>query len=309
MEALRVHADLLFSPSVHVTPLRLVPVVATIHDVMPAILPPDLVPGSRVLNALTRISAKLSHRILTDSLNSKNDLVEVYGVPPEKIKVVYIGYDRDLFSRSPANPVALIDLLNRFGIHRPYLIHHGAVHPRKNLVRLIQAYSLLLTRRPDVDMPLVLAGPLGWRHELIQAEAAKLPTRAQVIFTGALADEDLSMLVKGAELCIIPSLYEGFCLPLVEAMACGTPTIASRGSCIPEVSGGCLRYFDPHSVDEMACLMEEVIDDSDLRMDLSTKGSRRATDFSWERCAAETLSELAEVAGVSWATQSTETVC
>jgi len=299
-EAFRAQADLLFSPSVHVIPLGIVPVVATIHDVMPAVLPSELVPGRTILEAFTRMAAKFSKRILTDSEHSKKDLVEVYRLQPDKVKVVYIGYNREQFNSEPPNSTSLNSLTSRFGIRAPYLIHHGTVHPRKNLIRLIQAYSLLLRRRVDLDMPLVLAGPLGWRHELIQAEAAKLPDRRKVIFTGALRDADLAQLVKGATLSIIPSLYEGFCLPLVEAMACRTPTVASEASCIPEISGRCLRYFDPYNVDQIASVMQEVLEDSDLRSDLAEKGRRRASHFSWDRCARETLCELAEVAGVPW---------
>lgn len=300
LEAFRAQAHLLFSPSVHVTPVGIVPVVTTIHDVMPAVLPSEVVPGGRILTAFTRVAAKFSRHILTDSEHSKKDLVEIYRVPPDKVRVVYIGYDRELFNREAPNSVCLNNLFERFGICQPYLIHPGTVHPRKNLVRLIRAYSLLLRRRPDLNMPLVLAGPLGWHHELIQSEAAKLPPGGKVIFTETLSDADLALLVKGASLCIIPSLYEGFCLPLVEAMACGTPTIASEASCIPEISGGCLRYFDPHNVDQISSVMQEVLEDSDLQSELSEKGALRADYFSWDRCARETLVELARVTGGEW---------
>jgi glycosyltransferase involved in cell wall biosynthesis len=309
LEALRAHADLLFSPSAHVMPLGIVPVVATIHDVIPAVLPAELVPGSAILNAFTRAAAKFSRRILTDSEHSKKDLVEIFGVPPEKVTAVHLGYDRDVFNSKAPDPASLNNLLERFGIRQPYLIHHGTVHPRKNLVRLIHAYSLLLTRRPDLGMPLVLAGPLGWHHELIEAEAAKVPDGGIVIFTGTLPDADLSLLVKGAALCIIPSLYEGFCLPLVEAMACGIPTIASEASCIPEISGGCLRYFDPYDVEQISVVMQEVLEDSDLQSELSEKGVLQAHHFGWDRCARETLAELAGVAGRELVPKALDSAC
>lgn len=296
LAALRIGADLLFSPSVHATPVLAVPVVTTIHDVMPAVLPGELVPGRGLLNIFTRVAARFSRRILTDSEFSKNDIVRLYGVPPEKIKVVYLGFDRELFNKKPIEKPLLQRLCDRHGIRSPYLIHHGTVHPRKNLTRLIQAYSLILSRRADFDMPLVLAGPLGWRNEQIRAEAEKVHLPGNVVFTGALTDAELATLVKGAALCVVPSLYEGFCLPVIESMACGTPTIASQASCIPEVSGGCLRYFDPYSVGEIAALIEQVLDDSDLRENLSRKGAVTAAQFSWRQCARETLAELVEAA-------------
>ena len=112
----------------------------------------------------------------------------------------------------------------------------------------------------------------------------------------ALPAEDLSILVKNAALCAIPSLYEGFCLPLIEAMACGIPTIASNSSCIPEISAGKLRYFDPLSVEEMAVEMERALTDAGLRKELREAGLRRASEFSWQRCAQETLRVLEQAA-------------
>jgi len=116
-----------------------------------------------------------------------------------------------------------------------------------------------------------------------------------VILTGALSDHDLSLLLRGAELEVVPSLYEGFCLPMIEAMACGVPTVAANSSCLPEISGGVLRYFDPCSVAEMAASMEEVLRSSDLRAELIVRGRQRARQFSWELCAQQTLDVVAQV--------------
>jgi alpha-1,3-rhamnosyl/mannosyltransferase len=117
-----------------------------------------------------------------------------------------------------------------------------------------------------------------------------------VIFTHALSDDDLAILVKGARLAVVPSLYEGFCLPMVEAMACGVPTIVANSSCLPEISGSLLRYFDPRSVDEMAVCIDQALEDETLRNELAAKGLRRASDFDWEQCARETMAVLGRVA-------------
>jgi len=162
--------------------------------------------------------------------------------------------------------------------------------PNKNLKRLLHAYQALRERNTNLDLDLVLVGPLGWEYEGVLAAASRGP--GNVVLTGPLADEELAILVKGASLSVIPSLYEGFCLPMVEAMACSTPTIASNVSCMPEISGGVLRYFNPLSEEEISASMEEVLENSDLQKDLAEKGSARANQFDWQRCAEETLAVL-----------------
>src|SRR6185312_3205394 len=130
----------------------------------------------------------------------------------------------------------------------------------KNLVRLITAYRRMLAGNSQLDFDLVLAGPLAWQHEeTVNAAQDDNPNKGKVILAGALTDRDLSLLLRGASLEVIPSLYEGFCLPMIEAMACGIPTVASNSSCLPEISGGVLRYFDPTSVEDMARSMETVL--------------------------------------------------
>ena len=288
--AARARADLIFSPTSHTCPFGPFPVITTIHDVTPVVSPSFR--GAQNLLERLRLwsAAKFSVKCLTDSECSKKDLVEAYGVPPHKVAVVYLGYDRETFNSAQADVVRQKALFDRHKIRSPYIFHHGAVQPRKNLERLIRACQLLWERRRDFDFQLVLAGPLGWQYEAVLEAATK--AGGKVILTGAVGDEDLALLIKGAGLCVIPSLYEGFCIPLVEAMACGTPTIASNSSCLPEVSGGVLRYFDPFSIEDMASTVRMVLEDRSLQENLATNGVKRASVFSWERCARETLSAL-----------------
>jgi glycosyltransferase involved in cell wall biosynthesis len=223
--------------------------------------------------------------------------VRVCGAPPSKVHVVYEGYDRALFHDAPPGASEVKALRTRLGISRPYILHHGAVQPRKNLPRLIAAYAELLGGNPKWDFDLVLAGPLAWQfEETVAAANSACKGRGKVILTGPVSDQDLSLLLRGAELEVVASLYEGFCLPMVEAMACGVPTIAANSSCLPEISGGVLRYFDPRSVEEMAECMEEVLQSSDLRAELAGRGKERAGQFSWELCAQQTLDVLEQVA-------------
>ena len=146
-------------------------------------------------------------------------------------------------------------------------------------------------------MDLVLAGPLAWQHqETVDAAKAGNDDRGKIVLTGALNDRDLSLMLRGAVLEVIPSLYEGFCLPMVEAMACGIPTIASNSSCLPEISGGALRYFDPYSIEDMAACMEEALLSRDLHAEIAGRGRERAQKFSWDLCAEETLAVVEKVA-------------
>lgn len=287
-------ADLIFSPT-PVVPGGIVPTVTTIHDVAP-IKYPSL---SYLTNAFTRsllwAAAKLSSRIITVSEWSKKDVVEACGLSPDKVDVVYNGYNRAVYNASPVDTSYLESLRERYRVTRPYIFHHGVVQPRKNLERLFQAYRLVLTQFPSFDFQLVIAGPLGWQYDEILKSANQAGHRGAIRLTGALSDEDMAALLKGASLCIIPSLYEGFCMPLVEAMACGVPTVASSSSCLPEVSGKGLRYFDPYSVDDMASVIKTVLDDRSLQRQLVQNGLDRSAEFTWNRCAKETLRVLSRV--------------
>jgi glycosyltransferase involved in cell wall biosynthesis len=286
----RARADLIFAPTSRTCPFGPIPLITTIHDVTPVVSrsfgsSQNLLERIRLWNA-----AKFSVKCLTDSERSKKDLIELYGLPAEKVKVVYLGYDRGTFNSSPADSGRQKVVFDRHGITGPYIFHHGTVQPRKNLERLIRAFQHLWESRRDFDFQLVLAGPLGWRYDSVIELATKAGRR--VVLTGVLCDEDLALLLKGAALSVIPSLYEGFCLPMVEAMACGVPTIASDTSCLPEISGGVLRYFDPLSIEAIAITIRAVLEDRSLQQQLVERGVKRASEFSWERCARETLSAL-----------------
>ena len=150
----------------------------------------------------------------------------------------------------------------------------------------------MLADNPDLDFDLVLAGRQGWASDEIVNAAAERRDRGRVILVGMLDDSDLALLIKGASLAVVPSLYEGFSLPMVEAMACSVPTIASNTSCLPEISGNALAYFDPLSVEDIAACMQAVLCDSEFRRHLREKGINRAREFTWERCARQTLDVL-----------------
>lgn len=294
LHAAAVHPDLVFLPNpLSSLPIPTAPILSTIHDTIPERLPAKLVEAGKLGLFMTRITAKLSRKIVTVSEWSKRDLVEVHGLDPDKIEVIYESYDKSLYNATPVDDAARRALLSRFGIRQPFILHHGMVQLRKNVHRLIQAWDHLHESHREFDSQLVLAGAwgLGWGE--IRRLHESSPRRSQIIFTGMLSEEELATLIKSASLCVIPSLYEGFCLPLVEAMACGIPTVASSSSCIPEISGKILEYFDPYSVEEMIATIQRALEDSELRSRLKQQGLARVRHFSWERCARETLQIMA----------------
>jgi glycosyltransferase involved in cell wall biosynthesis len=295
LSASRAHADVMFIPTAATMPVGPVPAVCTIHDVTPITMPSHSTTVSAFQRVLLKGCARFSRTIITSSECSKRDIVTHLGVPEEKVVVIHDGSDQSLFNTTSPDMPALAALRARLGIEKPYLLHHGTIQPRKNLKRLIQAFRLMLTNNADLDFDLVLVGGRGWASDEIVNAAAESNGRGRVILAGILDDIDLALLIKGATLAVVPSLYEGFSLPMVEAMACGVPTIASNTSCLPEISGKALAYFDPLSIQDMAACMHAVLRDSDLSLRLRQKGLDRAREFTWERCARQTLEVLMKV--------------
>lgn len=289
--AAREQADLIFCPTGCMVPLGNVPFVCTIHDVTAITMPSHSRQVTWMIRSLLWWAARSSRAVITDSECSKQDLMEIYGLADSKISVVHLGYDKSVFNDDPCSEATGQALLRRLGIQRPYILHHGTIQPRKNLERLIAAYRQLISRNKNLELDLVLAGNRGWNSDGIFA-AAERPEGGRVHFTGVLSDTDLATLVKGAALAVVPSLYEGFCLPMVECMACGTPTIASNTSCLAEISGGKLLYFDPLSVEDMSDGMERALENTQIRHRLSEGGKERAAEFDWRKCARETLDIL-----------------
>lgn len=291
-------SDVIFVPHTQVIPsISSVPVVVTIHDTTPVRTSWQM---DRKLTLAARtflwFAANYSTRIVTPSEASKRDVVELYGIDPDKIRVTYLGYNRLVYNPNRPEVDLLTRLKEKFGIFRPYLFHHGTVQPRKNLAGLIRAHRLLLDRDDDLQLDLVLAGPLGWLYEPVVRLAGQTSSqRGRVIFTKSLDDGELAVLLKGADVCVFPSFYEGFCLPMVEAMACGIPTVASTSSCLPEVSGDVLRYFDPNDIDEMAEVISTSLHDSSERKRLSEAGIKQSAKFTWRQTAEQTIEVLADV--------------
>lgn len=298
IEMLMHSPDVLFVPA-HVIPLIHPRAVVTVHDLGYLAFPQAHPFGARLyLDLSTRWNAHVAAHVIADSQATKDDLARHYAVATNKITVAYPGRDENL--RRVDDPSIVQDVKRRYGIAGEYLLYLGTLQPRKNLVRLVQAFSTLysppstLHAQPSTPK-LVLAGHKGWLYDQVLAEVKRLGLEACVLFPGRVAEEDKAALLSGAAALVFPSLYEGFGLPVLEAMQCGTPVICSNTSSLPEVAGDAALLVDPLDVNALAQAMRQVVQDADLRQGLVERGYAQAQRFSWQVCAACVLSILQAV--------------
>ena len=290
-EMLRHPPDVLFVPS-HVLPfLHPARSVVTVHDVGYRHYPQAHTAAQRrYLEWSTRYHVHQATYLLVDSAATREDLVAFYGADPARITVAYLGVAPHFQPVREAEHLVAARL--KYGVAEPYILYVGTLQPRKNLSRLIQAVA----RLSDIhSVQLVLAGKKGWLYDDILAQAQRLGIAGQVRFTGFVDEADLAALYSGAALFAMPSLYEGFCMPVLEAMACGTPVICSNVSSLPEVAGDAALTFDPHDVDAMAAAMARALGDRPLRAELVRRGLEQAARFTWQRCARQVLDVLESV--------------
>jgi glycosyltransferase involved in cell wall biosynthesis len=284
--------DLLFIPA-HVLPLLHPPrSVVTIHDLGYLRFPAAYTARRRLeLHLTTLWSARAAGHLIADSAATRDDLAGKYAINPDKISVVYLACGKEF---QPSHDPAVIRACRlKYGIlplEKPYLLYVGTLQPRKNLRRLIDAFA----QTAAGEVLLVLAGGRGWLSEPIAQRAAALA--GQVHCTGFVADEDLPVLLSGAQAFVFPSLHEGFGMPVLEAMACGTPVLTSRCSSLPEVAGEAALLVDPLDTAAIAAGLRCLLDAPELRAELRERGLAQAARFSWERCARETRQVLLRAA-------------
>jgi glycosyltransferase involved in cell wall biosynthesis len=292
--------DLLFVPS-HVLPL-IHPrrSVVTVHDLGYHHYPEAHTVFQNVyLRWSTRHNARAATCVVADSEATRRDLMHYYRIPEERIRVVYPGRDESL--RPIVDPMALTRMRARYGLSDSYLLYVGTLHPRKNLVRLVQAFALTLRSSFSMpeslpsDLQLVLAGQKGRLYDELFAQVRKLGLTDRVVLAGYVPDADLPALLSGALAFVFPSLYEGFGLPILEAMACATPVVCSNVSSLPEVAGDAALLVEPLDTQSLAEAIHRIVTDKDLRRTLVERGFRQIRVFSWRRCAREILQILEEV--------------
>jgi glycosyltransferase involved in cell wall biosynthesis len=274
-------------------PICPVPFVATIYD-LSFKRHPDCFPRFHPYR-VTRIIASTARRaakIITISESAKADLMEVYQVPGERIAVTPLGVDMR-FHPAPDPKLPLL-VLDRYRIRPPFVLYVGNLQPRKNVTALIRAFSALKLRA-GIPHRLVIAGRENWLYQDIYDAYERSPAREDIQFTGYVPDQDLVAFYQAAEVFVYPSLYEGFGLPLLEAMACGTPVIAAQTSSLPEVVGDAGFLVNPHDTEELAEVMRRVLLDPALRRQMRDQGLQRAAQYSWRRTAEATLAVYEEV--------------
>jgi glycosyltransferase involved in cell wall biosynthesis len=293
LEILRKKPDVLWMPMHSLPYLRSkkTKTVVTIHDLAFKFFP-DHFPGKdlRRLNLFTDYAIKKSDKIIAVSNSTKSDILKLYpDVREEKIKVIYHGYNKALFN-SNISEDQIEQVKTKYKIsYEKYLIYVGAIQPRKNIENLLDAFASLRQDSSYKDIGLVIAGDLGWLHENI---TKKIQETENATLTGKFSTEDLPALLSGAEAFVLPSLYEGFGMTALEAMACGVPVIASNNSSLKEIIGENGLLFEAKDPKDLAGVLRELLKNCKLKDDLRSKGFQRAGEFSWEKCAKETLAWL-----------------
>lgn len=275
------------------------PAVVTVHDIVPYLVRHDPEqstfrhPFDVWFDRLAMKGLKTADRLIAISQYTKTTLLEALACPEEKIDVVLQGVDQTVFRPVPVSS----DFRSRYGLDggSRYVLYVGAESPRKNLPRLLQAFALLRQRMPDVR--LVKVGTPEYLPQFRQLTQLidTLDLGQHVRFLDHLPEEDLVAFYNAADLFVFPSLYEGFGLPPLEAMACGTPVVCSNAASLPEVVGDAAITVDPYDVEALAEAMYRVLGDPDLQQDLRRRGLERAAGFTWERTARETVQVYQEV--------------
>lgn len=265
--------------------------LVTIHDLSFVRLPQFTMPGmSGYLNRWVPYSVKQADHVIAVSEATKQDLIELYHTPPEKISVLYHGISSDFSPNTDRTNIQRIRQKYRLNDSR-FILSVGTVQPRKNYQRLVQAFAPLAHEQPD--LLLLIVGGAGWQSENIYHEVERLNLSKQVRFLGFVDEADLPTLYQTAALFAYPSLYEGFGLPALEALACGTPVVAANGSALPEVVGSAGLLVDPLDTVGLTEAMRRVLLDGTLHETLSQQGVVQAQQFSWARMA-EDLVKLYE---------------
>lgn len=275
------HLDLFFNPT-HYAPLFLnCPQIISILDVSYKHYPQMF--GKKDLYKLSlwgKYSVKRAAHIVTISASSKDDIIKEYRFPEAKISVIPVG-----IKEIKQTNMTQKDLSEKFGLSNPYILYVGTLQPRKNLVRLVEAFSKLKETKID----LVIVGKKGWQYEDILQAPEKNGVSDRVHFLQNVTNEELPGFYEHAECFVLPSLYEGFGLPVLEAMKYGCPVITSNISSLPEAGGDAAEYFDPKNVEDITRGIEKVLSSKELREKMVKKGREHVQNFSWEKSAKKVI--------------------
>lgn len=282
----------LFHATEHLLPpFRRIRTVLTVHDLIYVLFPEYHLPMNyHFLRLMMPRFARRAGAIIAISECTRRDLVRLWQIPEEKVHVIYEGIDARF--RPPLAATTAARVRASYGLPDRFALYVGTIEPRKNLPTLLEAW-----KRLGSPCPLVIAGKKGWLYEETFTKVEALGLSDRVIFTGFVPDEDLPALYGAAEIFVFPSLYEGFGLPVLEAMACGTPVVTTTGGSLPEVAGDAALLVDPTAVAALTDALGRMLRDRALRDEFRERGLARAGIFTWERTASETRDVYRQLLG------------
>lgn len=263
--------------------------VITIHDMIPILFPQFFTPKIVWKFKKNLESIDLNQDwVICNSQHTKNDFCNYTGMSSDRVFITPLAAGKQF--HPVTDDAAIAQVLQRYQISSPYLLSLATLEPRKNLSFLIRCFSRLIKENPDWDLSLVLVGVSGWKNTAIfQAVQEDPQLKSRVVFTDYVPDTDLSAIFSGATAFVYPSFYEGFGLPPLEAMQCGTPVITSNTSSLPEVVGDAGILIDPTNEDDLCEAIGKLVSSSELRSQLSQKSLKQASQFSWTKCAEQTV--------------------
>jgi glycosyltransferase involved in cell wall biosynthesis len=275
-----------------------VPIVATVHDVSYLEFPEYFTPFRAAQLRLTvKRTVEMAAKVLTPSEFSRKSILKHYAIDPDKVVTVPNAVSGEF--QAGDRDAAAASLAAKFGIQAPFVLMVGDLQPRKNHMGLLEAFAKMIAAHPELPHHLVFVGKETWYSDVLHKAAASASIGARVHFTGFVEDEDLLDFYNACDLFVYPSFYEGFGLPILEAMACGRPVACSDSSAMTEVAEGAGLLFDPKRPESIASAMEKVLLDAEYGAKLGRMGLRRSKLFSWERAARLTLDTYYEVAGLA----------
>jgi glycosyltransferase involved in cell wall biosynthesis len=269
-----------------------------VHDVS-FIEHPEYFPWPRAVQLRTTVERTIrrAEKIITVSEFSRRAILRAYDLDKSRVEVVPNGVS-PVFRQLPRENAAAF-VRSRFGVSGPFVLTVGDLQPRKNQIGLIRAYERLIQQNPSLPHRLVIVGQKTWFSDRIVDAARRSKAASRIVFTDFVNDDDLLQLYAASDLLVFPSFYEGFGLPVLEAMACGRAVACSNTSAIPEVASAAAILFDPNSTEDIARAMRDVLVDPELRARMERMGQQRASLFTWERTARRTLEIYYEVAGAT----------